>query len=166
MVSNICIVGLLKNYVRKVAKRVADALDMFYADVQELLSYDFINLVEAEALVGKEYIEKQEGVKIKTVASYENTVITLNWECLNKEKNLKAIKKGAVLVYLRVGKTEFKNKLEKEDGLVDKTEQLKLFKEHDDLLKNYADVVALNKGTIDDVVNIILKKIEEYYENW
>lgn len=166
MVSNICIVGLLKNYVRKVAKRVADALDMFYADVHELLSYDFINLVEAEALVGKDYIEKQESVKIKTVASYENTVITLNWECLNKEKNLNAIKKGAVLVYLRVGKTEFKNKLEKEDALVDKTEQLKLFKEHDDLLKNYADVVVLNKGTIDDVVNIILKKIEEYYENW
>ena len=147
------------------AKRVADALDMFYADVHELLSYDFINLVEAEALVGKEYIEKQESVKIKTVAGYENTVITLNWECLNKEKNLNAIKKSAVLVYLRVGKTEFKNKLEKEDGLVDKTEQLKLFKEHDELLKNYANVVALNKGTIDDVVNIILKKIEEYYEN-
>lgn len=62
------------------------------------------------------------------------------------------------MVYLRVGKTEFKNKLEKEDGLVDKTEQLKLFKEHDELLKNYANVVALNKRTIDDVVNIILKR--------
>lgn len=165
MISNICIVGLLKNYTKKVAKRVADALEMFYADVEDLLTFDFIDIMKAENIVGKEYIERQETNKIKTLASYENTIITLNHQSLNKEKNLNHIKNGAILVYLKISNTNFKRKISQE-GLTSQEKSLliKLENERDKLLCEYADVVVPIEGKIDNVMKLILKKIEEYYE--
>ena len=67
MVSNITIFGLNNTFAKEVGRFLSDELEMFFADVMELLKFDFINLVEAQNIVGKEYILKQERVKIKTL---------------------------------------------------------------------------------------------------
>ena len=92
MITNICIVGLLKKYTKSISKRVADTLDMFYADVTELLEYEYINMDNAEKIVGKEYMEKQEVKKIKALSTFENTLFTVDTFYLNNEKNLHHIK--------------------------------------------------------------------------
>ena len=165
MITSICIVGLLEKYTKKVAKRVADALEMFYADVNELLSYDFIDIIEAENIVGKDYILKQETNKIKTLSSYENTVITLDYKSLNNEKNLKFLKQGSIIIYLKLNKPEYKIKLADEKLKKDEADlALKMFVERDKVLKGYSNIVVLANGTITSVVKTILNKIEEYYE--
>ena len=166
MVSNICMVGLINNYTKNVSKCVADALEMFYADVRELMEFDLINIAEASQIAGLDYIEKQESNKIKTLATYENTIFTLDYLCLNKETNLKNVKSGALIVYLKVGKTLLKKLLEKEE-LPNSEEMLleSMFDEHNRLLCSYADVVVDIKSEKQDFVKLVLNKIEEYYEN-
>lgn len=166
MVSNICIVGLLKSYTKNVAKCVADALEMFYADVRELLEFDLINLAEASKVVGLDYIEKQECKKIKTLASYENTIFTLDYLSLNNEKNLENVKTGCLLIYLKLGAAYFNKLLKRED--IPNSEEILLktmHTEHSKLLGEYADVVVEINNEKQNTTKLIIKKIEEYYEN-
>ena len=166
MVSNICMVGLLKTYTKNVAKCVADALEMFYADVRELMEFDLINLAEASKIAGLDYIEKQECNKIKTLATYENTIFTLDYLSLNNEKNLESVKTGCLLIYLKLGATYFNKLLKRED--IPNSEEILLktmHTEHSKLLSEYADVVVEVNNDKQNVTNLILNKIEEYYEN-
>ena len=60
MADNIVVFGLNNNYVKTIGKMLADELEMFFADVLDLLKFDFIDLVQANNIVGKDYILKQE----------------------------------------------------------------------------------------------------------
>lgn len=166
MVSNICMVGLLQNYTKTVCKCIADALEMFYADVRELLEFDLISLAEASKIVGLDYIEKQECNKIKTLASYENTIFTMDYLSLNQEDNLNNVKQGSLLVYLKLSKRLF-TKLVKKENLPQSEEILlsSMFKEHNEMLSAAANVVVDIKTENDDLVDLVLGRIEEYYEN-
>ena len=82
MITNICIVGLLKKYTKSISKRVADTLDMFYADVTELLEYEYINMANAEKIVGKEYMEKQPKAIEQEINEVVNGFKQLNRGCI------------------------------------------------------------------------------------
>ena len=58
MKNNICIFGMVKDYTSKVAKRVADKFEMFFADVDALIEFDLINTNMVKDICGKEYLEK------------------------------------------------------------------------------------------------------------
>ena len=164
MISNICIVGLLKNYTKRISKRVADTLEMFYADVTELLEYEYINMASAQAIAGKEYMEKQETKKIKALSSFENILFTVDNYYLNNDKNLRYIKNGALVIYLRLNERMF-NKCLKAEKL--SKQEMTLLKnvapERDMLLNGYADIVV-DVSKDKNIEKNILTKIEEYYE--
>ena len=158
MISNICIVGLLKNYTKRISKRVADTLEMFYADVTELLEYEYINMASAQAIAGKEYMEKQETKKIKALSSFENILFTVDNYYLNNDKNLHYIKNGALVIYLRLNERMLNKYLKEEMTLLKNVAP-----ERDMLLKGYADIVV-DVSKDKNIEKNILTKIEEYYE--
>ncbi len=164
MITNICIVGLLKKYTKSISKRVADTLDMFYADVTELLEYEYINMANAEKIVGKEYMEKQEVKKIKALSTFENTLFTVDTFYLNNEKNLHHIKNGALVIYLQLSQKMFDKHI-KQEKLTKQEEAIvrNMAFERDLLLKDYADIVV-DITTDKNIEKLILTKIEEYYE--
>lgn len=164
MISNICIVGLLKNYTKRISKRVADTLEMFYADVTELLEYEYINMASAQAIAGKEYMEKQETKKIKALSSFENILFTADNYYLNNDKNLHYIKNGALVIYLRLNERMFNKYLKAEKISKQEMTLLKnVAPERDMLLKGYADIVV-DVSKDKNIEKNILTKIEEYYE--
>ncbi len=165
MISNICIVSLLKNYTKKVAKRVAVALEMFYADVEDLLAFDLIDVATADNIVGKEYIEKKETEKTKALSNYENTVITLDYLSLNKPQNLKIIKNTAVLIFLNFNYKNFKNKIKYEKiSLNQKAIEITMYAERTKVLAYYADIIVEGGNDLDCNLKNIIEKIKVYYE--
>lgn len=166
MKTNITIVGLAKEYTKKVAKDFADKLDMYYADITDLIQFDLINVEEAEKTCGKEYIRNVEATKIKTVTTYDNSVITVNFHALNNEKNLKYIKENTLLIYLKLSKDELGDKLNLD---INKDAQIKLaetvFEDRDYILSKVCDIIINVKGLQDkQVVKLIGKSILDYYK--
>lgn len=163
MVSNICMVGLLDNYTKDVTQRVADMLEMYYTDVTEVMEYDFADLINAESIVGRDYLEKQESGVVKTLASYDNTIFSIKFSILNNETNLNYVKNGCLLIYVRVNEVDFAKKISKEPlNKYEKSIAKKLYVERDKILCEEATIVA---NVVDeDEIKIILNKIEEYYE--
>lgn len=161
MISNITVFGLNNKFSKEVGKMLSDKLDMFFADVMELLTFDFIDLVQAENIVGRDYILKQERVKIKTLSSYDNTVICCDFRSLNTLDNYENLKKGSVMVYLKPDSQTLLNINKKFSGAAN----FDLFNDvRMDYLDSKADVVCnINSTEIKDIVKQIIFNLEEYY---
>lgn len=162
MVSNITIFGLNNNFAKAVGKLISDELDMFFADVMELLKFDFINLVDAENVVGRDYLLKQERTKIKTLASYENTVICCDFRSLNSKENYDRLDEGSVMIYLKLNDKSLK----KVDAEFKPDSDYDLFSDITiEYLENKAEIVCdVSDMDVNKAANTVLNSLMKYYK--
>lgn len=102
MKKNICIIGLATNFTKTISKLLSDKLEMFYADVNDLLNFDLLDIKEVEKVSGKDYILKQETSKVKTVSTYENTIITVSYNSLVQNENYEFFKPNTLIIYAKL----------------------------------------------------------------
>lgn len=162
MVSNITIFALNNEYAKAVGKLLSDELDMFFADVMELLKFDFIDLVDAESVVGRDYILKKERTKIRTLASYENTVICCDFRSLNSQDNYDRLDEGSVMIYLKMDNKSLKkvNDQFKKDSDYDLFSEVTM-----EYIENKAEVVCdVSSLSVEDATNKVIKSVMEYYK--
>ena len=57
---NLCVIGLYKT-VKPLANRIADTLDMYFADIDELIAFDLLDVKLTQEVCGREYLLKIEG---------------------------------------------------------------------------------------------------------
>lgn len=167
MKKNICIIGLSNTFTKNIAKRLADRLEMFYADINELLKFDLLDVDQAKELTSSKYIQKLESKKIKTVASYENTVITLDYSALTNNDNYEIIKNDCLIIYLKTTKEFYKKSLQEQElTKSQKTININLYKDRDYISSKVSDIIIkLNAKNIDNVLDIIIKETLSYYNN-
>lgn len=164
MKKNITIVGLVNNYKKQVAKTLADELEMVFADVNDIMEFNLINSKMIE-IIGQKYFDENEEKTVKTLSTYENTVITLNFSTLNKNNNIESLKKNSLIIYLRlnfdtfieVNKAEVVGSLQKINGTA--------FNERDYLLKKISEIVVnIDEIDIANSVKNIIREIGNYYK--
>ncbi len=165
MKNNICIFGLVKDYTCKVAKKVADKFEMFFADIDALIEFDLINTNMVVDICGKEYLEKQERKKIKQVATFENTLLSLRFALLNDESNMNVLKEHCLMIYLKLDLETYEKKISrsKKDKL-NKIINLSVFDERNELLEEKADLIIDCSGLdLNKSANLVKEKILGYY---
>ena len=165
MKSNITIVGLVDNFKKEVAKVLADKLEKLFADVNEILIYNFVdgNMLETS---GQEYFDKCENKVVRQILECENVLINVNLPTFNKEINYELFKEHSVIVYLKLNMNQYKtlNKLENYgDKLFLKQD---LFKDRDELLQRKSDVcVEIDELSLKRCVENILIGLKYFFEN-
>ena len=164
MKQNICIIGLSNSFTKKVAKSIADAFEMFFADITDLINFDLLDVEKARKLCGEEYIHKVERIKVKTVATFENTLFTMDYSLLNDDDNLKITKDNAYIIYLKLTSNGLANVLQqaktKENEIALK---LNLYEFRNSLCEKYSDIVINCDGKnmsqiLSDVGEAFLRK--------
>lgn len=163
--SNLCLIGLSKQFTDEICKELSVRLDMFYANVEQILEYELQDMQRMEELCGKEYLLKEEKSIIKRVATYENTVVNINYSNLNNETNLNYIKSNCLLIYLKLEKDRYRREQDKENLTKnEKLINLDLYKDRDFICKNISDLTILcGELTKEEIINIILEKVIQYY---
>ena len=78
MKSNITFIALNNSFKKNIAKQLAEKLEMFYIDINELINYNLHNVAEVISLAGLEYYNEVETKTVASISSYENSLITLN----------------------------------------------------------------------------------------
>ena len=162
MLTNITVFALNNNYAKTVANHLADELEMFFADVMELLTFDLINIVEATELTGKDYVLRKEQSKIKTVSTYENTIISCDYRSLNNEVNYENLHAGSVMVYLKLNADALKkvNLEYRENNNIELFSDVRM-----ELLEEKADVVCeVSNMDISQACDYVMEQIQKYYE--
>jgi len=158
MKQNICIIGLSNSYAAKISKSVSDAFEMFFADVMELIKFELMDVEHARILCGDEYIHKVERNKVKMVATFENTLFTMDYSLLNEESSLNIVKENAYIIYLSLSKDNLKKVIKEEDIKTGESLIYDVYEFRDSLCKKYADFII-------DCNDLSAKEIVENIEN-
>lgn len=163
--ANICIIGLSKTFTDKVCKQLSMRMEMYYANVQDILEFELMDLERVEKVCGPEYVLKEERSIIKRVCSYDNTIINVDYSSLNNDVNLEVITENCLLIYVRLDEMRFLQELETE-GLTINVMQLKkdLYQDRDFICQKFSDITVDCDQLVDnDLIDVIIEKILGYY---
>lgn len=101
MKSNIIIVGFLKELNDSVCLRLSKELNMFYANVAEMVSYELTNADEMITVCGLEYYQEQENKVLRRLASFENTIFCFDYNYFSNYGE-KYFSTSCHIIYLKV----------------------------------------------------------------
>lgn len=163
MKKNITIICLSNEYKKNIAKQLALELDMFYADINDIMEYNLINSEMLEK-AGQQYYDENEAKTIKTVSGYDDTILTLNLSTLNKSNYLDIIQQNSLIIYIRLDFETFMNlnKAENSKALVKINEIA--FDDRDKLISSFADIIIENKDIdVTRTIKQIIEGIEKFF---
>lgn len=104
MDSRIVLVGLDNQLVKDISNALADKLNMFFLDIDDLIKYNFASQEETIAKVGIDYYEKQMKKLAVGACDYENTVIHCPYDLLLDNDVLQGFKTNAKIVFVNIPK--------------------------------------------------------------
>lgn len=79
MKSNILIVGFLKDFNNSVCLKLSKDLNMFYANVADMVSYELTNADEMITVCGLDYYQEQENKVLRRISTFENTIFCFDY---------------------------------------------------------------------------------------
>lgn len=149
---NIVIVSLNDKFCKSAAQSIADSLDMFKADVKDLIVYDLINPQEVLEKCGIEYLKNRERGVVRNCSEYYDTVISINYDIF--KPNIDFFQ-NSLVIYIKLPEG-------KQDKIPNKID----YKTRDEFLaENCNLLVELEQKSIKKCVEKTLQKLGEYYEN-
>ena len=161
---NVLVLSLSNNFSRFVSKQIADSLELFYVDLNDMLEYNMVNEQMLET-AGRKYFDKQMQKTIKSVLDYENSLVMGDIELFLNNNNLLYFKKDFLIVYMFVKEDE----LEEFEKNYEFKRSLYAFDEEDEICKMFANVVIkpnIKEINFDEIKKTIQKKMEAKNENW
>ncbi len=165
MKTNIVLVSLHGDLAKKSAKRLADKMDMYYLDVEELLKYNLESETEIKKLCGQPYLAKQKTKVLSSVYDYENSYIYLPVALFLEGLNAEKLRKKSNIVFLQVEKKGFKKFLLKGRNDLSKTAQVEVlaFDLRNDFCKKHSDIIVkISDLNQKEVYEKTLKAIDKY----
>jgi len=149
---NIILVSLNDKFCKSVGIQLSDTLEMFSANCEELIIYDLINPKEVLQKCGIEYLRKREKAVVKNCSEYENTVITVSYDLF---KSYSDLFNRSLKVYIKLPQ-----------GKQDKVPNSLDYVVRDELLTKNSDItVELEQKSNKKCIDLLLKKLGDYYEN-
>ncbi len=148
---------------QNVAKSLADELEMFYADVNDIMEYNLINSEMLEK-AGQDYYDENERKTLKTIASYENTILTLNYSTLNKNDNFELLRKNTLIIFIELEYSCFASVNHEENAMpLAKLNEI-AFEDRTKNLSSIADIVVKESSVdISKTVTDIIGGINDYF---
>ena len=167
MKTNIVLVSLLERLNKKIATKISEEFELYFADIADILQYNLVNEGEIESLCGIDYLNNLKNKTIQEVASYENTLITIPYSLFISEKNAEYLNKYGTIVFLKfpVSVLEKIKKTTKKETTKNEMEILiRTYNEHTALCEDVSDVVIdLAKSDFGFCYKKVKKVLDEYY---
>lgn len=149
---NILVVSLNDKFCKNVATRLADKLDMFVADCQQMIIYELTNPKQVLEKCGFEYLLKRERSVMKHCSEFYNTVMSIDFELF---KEFYEHFDKSIIVYLRLPE-------EKTSKVANKID----YEVRDNLLMQKSHIVVeLDKCLVIQSIKNIIAELGEFYEN-
>lgn len=148
--NKIVIVSLCDSYSKKVGNLLSQNLGMIFCDAKDLVEYELIDKDALKEFCTKEYLEKSEKSVFEHIASFENVVVSINYDYLTKNYNI--LKNKGLIVFLKLTKQFVKDN----GNVVD----LISYESRTENLENLSTTTVVTKKTeLNFVCNKILEKL-------
>lgn len=167
MKNNITIIALNGEFKKDIAKKLADKLGMFFVDVNEMINYDLLNINHVISVAGIDYYNKVESKTVKSISTFENSLITIDNDTFFNNDNYKYLKNTSIFIYLRLDFENYKTLLNKEKDKNKKYEKKlneKLFNERDALMLNLCDININVNLQWKNIITQIIREIKKHFK--
>ena len=151
--NKIVIVSLCDRYTKSLAKHLSQTLEMLFCDTKELLAYELIDKKRLKKFVTKEYLDNAERSVFKHISSFENVVVSINFDCLKANYDL--LRETSLIVFVKLSKTYVKEK-----ASIINTVSYDLRSQELQELANIS--IAVKKTEVDYVSNKIIDLLGEF----
>lgn len=171
---NYILVNIANIDVKKIALILTKKLGYYYLNTEELIDYKLFDKDKMAEVCGLDYMDKEQKKVIKSINSYEKTIISMNYETFSS--NIQNIEQKSQVIYLEFSKKQLQEEYDRLKKVVDsqKTVSAKksvalsnlsmgilVFEERDKFLKKNCKIaVKCDISNIDETVNSILTKIK------
>ncbi|MBQ7885205.1 MAG: hypothetical protein IJ318_03845 [Clostridia bacterium] len=161
MQSNILLVCLDYNFGARVAKRLSDFFDMFYLDINALISYNLESEQNVVQKAGVEYFDKQVQKIALSAKEYENTIINMPYDLYIKDGNNKEINKKCLSIFLKLSEEALKEQDDARDEEDKLTVPLIAYDELTICMQNCTEYcIELNNTNENDCVKKIINALK------
>ena len=167
MKTNIVLVGSIYQKTKEIAEKLSEKYDLYYANVEDILSYRLYNAEEIKKKCGANYLKKLKTDIIKEVGTFENTLICVKNSMFLDQDNFNLLKGYGTVVFLNFSKIILERIADSCADEGDKKSikvELLTFNEKNELCKQNSDIVVdLNKDNFSNNFKIVDKTLEKYY---
>ncbi len=144
--NKIILVSLCDKFSTEVGKTLSQSLGMMFCNAKDLEEYELIDKDTLKEVCSKEYFEKREKSVIKHIASFEDVVVSINYDYLIH--NINILQKHSLIVFLDLTKDYVK-----ENGnIVDVID-------YENRVVNLKNISVVNIDIEDADANLVCEKI-------
>lgn len=167
MKTNIVLVGSIYEKTKEIAEKLSEKYDLYYANVEDILSYRLFNADEIKKKCGDAYLKKLKTNIIGEVGEFENTLICATNSMFLDENNFDKLKNYGTVVFLNFSKKILENIsnscADENDKKAIKVELL-TFDEKSKLCKRNSDIIVdLKKDNFSYNFKTVDKILENYF---
>ncbi len=167
MISNLVIACLREDIKQQVVKVLADKMEMYYADIDELVKYEVINPQDVIDKVGVEYLQQLIDKQVYNISTYENTIITASDNVLTSSKNILALKTSSLIILIKIPFKAYKKYVTKQaNGVLQPADiiNLNMFFDKEKIIEKSANIVVNAKWlNAKHIAKKVIKEIKKYY---
>jgi len=169
MKTDIAFICLLPNYSKNISKLLGEKLDMFFVNVEEMLEFELGDVEHILSVLGdkdaKKFMRETETKVIKRIASFDNTIISINPMTLFSNRNFDRINKTSYVIYLQISPKYFKARAELSEDDIDEKLLNIAFTERDKIYVDKSDMVV-NCSTLKEkkAVKKLLSTINKFFK--
>ena len=168
MISNIVVACLREDLKQNIVKILADKLEMYFADIDELVKYEAINPQEVIDRVGVEYLQKLTDKQVYNISTYENTIITASDDILTNSKNILTLKTSSLIVLIKIPFKAYKKYITTQaKGVLQPIDiiNLNMFFDKEKIIEKSANIVINVKWmNAKHIAKKVIKAIKKYYK--
>ena len=149
--NKIVIVSLCDSFSQDLGKLLSQNLHMMFCDAKELVEYELIDKDRLKEISTKEYLDRCEKRAFKHIASFENIVVSMDFDALIH--NFETFKKQSLIVFVKLTKEFVSNNAQQVANVI-------CFQEHTAKLKELCTVcVEVRKTDLNFVCDKVLDAI-------
>ena len=161
--NNIVLCGFMGTGKTSVGKELAKRLNYTFLDTDELIEQEqSITIKKIFEKYGEEYFRNLEYEACKKVSEMKNLVISTGGGAMIYKRSVDIMKKKNIVIFLDSSFEVICKRIDKSDTrplFQDKNKARKLYNERKEKYKEIADYTIQADGTVEEVVNEILKTI-------
>ncbi|MGN1200682.1 MAG: hypothetical protein ACI4R8_00255 [Candidatus Caccovivens sp.] len=148
--NKIVVVSLCDKFSKSVGESLSQTLGMIFCDTKELMEYELSDIKTLEKISSKEYLLNCEKKVIRHIASFENVVVSINYDYF--VHNFESLKSGALAVFVKLPK----NFVKENGNALDFIE----YSEHSKKLQDLTQITLdIRKADINYVCEKIIEKL-------
>ena len=166
MKTNITLICLENEFNKKVAHALSNELELYYVDVADLMQFNLISIEDVLKKCGVNYLQKLEKDAIKSVAGYENTIITSPVNILLESQNIINLKNSSIIIYLRLTQktiASMARKLEENKAKALQVDMLAYEQRDKYFMANSDIMVNIVSANTNSAIKKVIKAINQYY---